>query len=47
MFDPAYDGIDDPDTYGGSQVRTGPLQPSSWFDPFWADAPVHPLTAAP
>ncbi len=45
MFDPAYDGIDDPDTYEGSQMRTGLLHPSAWFDPLWEDEPVHPLAA--
>ena len=43
LFDPAFDGIDDPDTYEGSQLGTGSLHPSSWFEPFRDDEPVHPM----
>jgi hypothetical protein len=41
----AFDGIDDPDTYEGSQLGVASLHPSAWFEPFHADAPVHPLLA--
>jgi hypothetical protein len=43
MFDPAFDGIDDRDTYEGAQIGTGSLQPTAWFDPLRDDEPVHPL----
>ncbi len=45
LFDMAFDGIDDPDTYEGSQLGVASLHPSAWFEPFHADAPVHPLLA--
>lgn len=45
MFAPALDGIDDPDTYEGAQMRTGSLHPKHWFEPLWDDEPVHPLAA--
>lgn len=45
MFAPAFDGIDDPDTTEGAQIRTGSLHPSAWFDPLGDDEPVHPLIA--
>ena len=44
-FNPAFDGIDGPDTYEGSQLGIASLHPSAWFEPFRADAPVHPLLA--
>ncbi len=44
-FAPALDGIDDPDTYEGAQMRTGSLHPKDWFEPLWGDEPVHPLAA--
>lgn len=43
MFHPRFDGVDDPDTYEGSQLGTGLLHPSSWFEPFRDDEPVHPM----
>lgn len=45
LFDMAFDGIDDPDTYECSQLGVASLHPSAWFEPFHADAPVHPLLA--
>jgi len=45
LFDMAFDGIDDPDTYEGSQLGVASLHPSAWFEPFRTDAPVHPLLA--
>jgi len=39
------DGIDDPDTYEGSQMRTGPLHPTTWFEPLRGASPVNPLAA--
>lgn len=45
MFAPAFDGIDDPDTYEGANMRTGSLHPKDWFEPLWEDEPVHPLAA--
>ncbi|MGA7758899.1 MAG: hypothetical protein WCA57_13755 [Ilumatobacteraceae bacterium] len=41
----AFDGIDDLDTYEGSQLGVASLHPSAWFEPFHTDAPVHPLLA--
>lgn len=43
VFAPAFDGIDDPDTYEGSQLGIRRLHPSAWFEPFQVEAPVHPL----
>ncbi|MCP3857537.1 MAG: hypothetical protein GY698_22880 [Actinomycetia bacterium] len=43
LFDPSFDGIDDPETVEGSQMGVGPLHPSAWFDPFYDDRPVHPM----
>lgn len=43
LFDPAFDGIDDPDTVEGSQLGVHTLHPSAWFTPFHPDTPVHPM----
>lgn len=43
MFHPLFDGIDDPDTYEGSQLGTGSLHPSGWFEPFRDEESVHPM----
>ena len=43
LFDPAFDGIDDPHTYEGSQLGVHGLHPSNGFAPFWPDRPVHPM----
>ncbi len=45
IFAPAFDGIDDPDTTEGAQMRTGSLHPKDWFEPLREDEPVHPLAA--
>lgn len=45
MFDPAFDGIDDPSTYEGSQLGIRGLHPSTWFEPLVPGLPVHPLAA--
>lgn len=42
LFASAFDGIDDPDTYEGSQMRVGPLHPSAWFQPIHGGP--HPRT---
>ena len=39
----AFDGIDDPHTYEGSQLGVASLHPSGWFEPFHADAPLTPV----
>lgn len=41
-FDPANDGIDDPDTPEGAFMGTGPLNPPHWFEPFRGRTP-HPF----
>jgi len=41
-FDPAADGIDDPDTDAGRFMGIGSLHPRHWFDPF-NDRRPHPL----
>ncbi len=41
-FDPAADGIDDPDTDAGQLMGIGSLHPRHWFDPF-NDRRPHPL----
>lgn len=43
LFNPAFDGIDDPDTYEGSQMRVDPLDPSAWFRPLHGVSAVHPM----
>ncbi len=43
LFVPAFDGIDDPDTYEGSQMRVEPLHPSAWFQPLRGASAVHPM----
>lgn len=45
MFDPSFDGIDDSDTFAGAQLNTGPLHPSTWFEPLWDGDRVHPLAS--
>ena len=45
LFDMAFDGIADRDTYEGSPLGVASLHPSAWFEPFHADASVHPLLA--
>jgi hypothetical protein len=46
-FDPAADGIDDPDTELGRQVGMSMrLHPRYWFEPI-GDRPVHPLVRSP
>jgi hypothetical protein len=42
-FDAAFDGIDDPETFEGSQLGVQALHPSAWFTPFRTDSPVHPM----
>lgn len=46
MFDEAFDGIDDPGTYEGSQLGVRGLHPSGWFEPLILGLPVHPLAEA-
>jgi len=41
-FDPAADGIDDPETAEGQRMGVAPLHPSRWFEPFEGHE-VHPL----
>lgn len=43
LFDAAFDGIDDPDTYEGSQMGVQTLHPSAWFEPFGNGVAVHPM----
>ncbi|MFN3217675.1 MAG: hypothetical protein ACE367_14365 [Acidimicrobiales bacterium] len=43
LFDPAFDGIDDPDTYEGSQMGVESLHPSAWFRPIRGASRVHPM----
>ena len=43
LFNPAFDGIDDPDTYEGAQMRVDPLDPSAWFAPLQGTGHVHPM----
>lgn len=43
MFDPRFDGIDDPETVEGAQLGIGPLDPSAWFEPLYEGRPVHPM----
>ena len=43
MFDPRFDGIDDPETVEGAQLGIGPLDPSAWFEPLYDGRPVHPM----
>lgn len=45
VFDEAFDGIDDPETYGGSQMGVTGLHPSKWFEAFDSHLPVHPMVA--
>ncbi len=44
LFDPRFDGIDDPETREGAQMRVQPLHPSSWFVAFYEGGSVHPMT---
>lgn len=44
LFARAFDGIDDPDTYEGSQMGVDALHPSSWFAPLGGMAEaLHPM----
>lgn len=43
LFDPALDGIDDPETAAGMFMGVRSLSPSAWFDPLSTDSTVHPL----
>lgn len=43
LFNPAFDGIAEPDTYEGSQMRVEPLHPSDWFQPLRGASLVHPM----
>ena len=43
MFDLKFDRIDDPGTSEGAHLRTGPLDPSAWFEPLYEDRAVHPM----
>lgn len=45
MFDPAFDGIDDPNTHEGSQLGIRSLHPTTWFEPLIPELRVHPLAA--
>lgn len=43
LFAPAYDGIDDADSYEGARLGVASLHPSAWFDAFAGANPVHPM----
>ena len=43
MFDLKFDGIDDPETFEGAHLATGPLDPSAWFEPLYEGRAVHPM----
>lgn len=43
LFDPRFDGIDDPETFEGAAMHVAPLHPSHWFEPFGPDIVVHPM----
>ncbi len=45
LYDPAWDGIEDPDSDLARQEGMANLHPKDWFKPFRPDEPVHPYYA--
>jgi hypothetical protein len=45
LYDPAWDGIEDPDSDVARQEGMANLHPKDWFKPFRPDEPVHPYYA--